>query len=75
MQQCSKMQCSRRLIGLVGIEDASETQGGARKRNKTTTSFTEADKNDTIEFLMRNEVLYSKRLAGFRRKSSGQHKL
>jgi len=45
----------------VGIEDASETQGGARKRNKTTTSFTEADKEEIIEFLMRNEVLYSKR--------------
>ena len=41
-------------------------QGGARKRNKTTTSFTEADKEDIIEFLMRNEVLYSKRLAGFK---------
>ena len=41
MQQCSKMQSSMEVdTPSVGIEEASETQGGARKRNKTTTSFT-----------------------------------
>ena len=35
------------------------------KKKKTVTAFTEEQKEKFIEFLMRNEVLYSKRLAGF----------
>jgi len=65
-QDAVQEEVDRPSVGIEGIEEASETQGGARKRSKTTTSFTEADKEEIIEFLMRNEVLYSKRLAGFK---------
>ena len=36
------------------------------KRKKTVTAFSEQQKEEIIEFLMRNEVLYSKRLSGFK---------
>ena len=36
------------------------------KRKKTVTAFCEQQKEEIIEFLMRNEVLYSKRLSGFK---------
>ena len=36
------------------------------KRKKTVTAFTEDQNEEVIEFLMSNEVLYSKRLAGSR---------
>jgi len=65
-QDAVQQEVDRPSVGIEGTEEASETQGGARKRNKTTTSFIEADKEEIIEFLMRNEVLYSKRLAGFK---------
>lgn len=45
-------------------EDTTPTQKA--KRKKTVTAFTEKQKEEIIEFLMTNEVLYSKRLAGFK---------
>ena len=48
-------------------EEAEETTPTQKaKRKKTVTAFTEKQKEEIIEFLMRNEVLYSKRLAGFK---------
>ena len=48
-------------------EEAEETTPTKKaKIKKTVTAFTEKQKEEIIEFLMRNEVLYSKRLAGFK---------
>lgn len=48
-------------------EEAEETIPTQKaERKKTVTAFTEEQKEEIIEFLMRNEVLYSKRLAGFK---------
>jgi hypothetical protein len=41
-------------------------EGPGTKRKKTVTSFTEEQKEEIIEFLIQNQVLYSKRLAGFK---------
>ena len=48
-------------------EEADETHFIEKaKRKKTMSCFTEQLKEEIIEFLMNNEVLYSKRLSGFK---------